>query len=168
MKKIVKKSARIVIVTLVTAILFSVVAFATETGILYTAAGISGNWKDETSHSLTSVSTSVYGGDVGLYTYVSSVGLPNSFVYNASRPTYGKLYENDAFNDDLAREFSYGYGYQNGIYTINTLGTIYTNSAKIEVDSNVELYLSFFVSQVTGDQTRNVPTNLYKYKIWVR
>ena len=121
--------------------------------------------------SLSGTSSSLYGGDVGVYFYTSSVGMPNGFVCSTSRTGEIELKEDDGswFNEnETARKTTGYFAYDNsGRYRMTSYKITYTNSSCIESNKTAELYLRIKINTISGDTTKNVPEGLFGYQLWV-
>ena len=66
---------------------------------LYSSAGTAGMWNYESTSSVqSSLLSSLYGGDVGVYFFMPSVGLQGSYVRDPNRKAMVFYYEDDGNN----------------------------------------------------------------------
>lgn len=166
MKRIIKSVSVAAVIVIVCLYSFSIISFASD-GYTYSSQATTDVWQSDSQQSLVSSFPEVYGGDVGIYFYLPNVGLSSAFVQSLDRTAYSKLYESDAFSDDLVREYTHGFGYHNGLYTKIRSENTYTSSAKIEIDNVVELYFRYKVNSISGDTSRNVTAGLFRYQFWI-
>ena len=175
MKKVIKKAITGCVVLSFVLSMFNVSFAQTTTSIWNSPACTAGTWwsgySEDEVISLTGTNSTVYGGDVGIYFYSSSVGMPSSFNYSSSRTALIELKEDDDSSgntNEPARKYT---GYfrvdSSGLYRITSYANTYTNSNAIETNRTVELYMRIKVGVLSGDTSKNVPNGLFKYKIWV-
>lgn len=109
-----------------------------------------------------------YSGDVGIYFYRTSVGLPESFIYSTERTGTIELMEEDAWSSsDLVAIYTGSFSTNSdGLYRMNTYGRTYDSSVGIESDSEVDLYLVVEIERMGQDTSRNVPASLFAYTVW--
>ncbi len=140
------------------------------TGYYYTGSMSTLHWNTEPTIDLdySSVYSYVCGGDVGAYFYDTSVGLQGSFIQSSSRLANVMVYEIDTPSSEiLARRYQANFYVDEDMnYRPNYFANVYTNSAQIENDGQVELYMMIYISTVSGDTSSSVPSGLIKYKYW--
>lgn len=141
-------------------------AVSSQTSIYATSAATAGTWRRESSKSISTNYSTVYGGDVGTYFHMSNVGLPTSFSTDWEREIQGKLYEDDVIAVEIVKEYTLYFDADYGLYTPVYVSYGYANSDTIESDKICELYFSFMVEVASGDLTRNVPSGLINYQFW--
>lgn len=109
------------------------------------SAVTAGSWysgyDNDNFYNMSSSFKEVYGGDVGMYFYTTSVGLSKAFVKKNTRT--------------------------DGIYQPTTYTCTYTNPECVENNSIVELYYRMYVDRISGDTSRNVPRGISKFKYWI-
>lgn len=138
----------------------------------YSNTAIAGTWYSGYGDKYCNMTTSygqVYGGDVGMYFYETSVGMPKSFVKSNSRTVEFELKENDPGNtNEVARKYiGYFETRTDGIYQPVRYSISYTNCDCIESNSTVELYYRMKVDTISGDSSKNVPSGIAKFKYWI-
>ena len=109
----------------------------------------------------------ICGGDVGIWFYVSSVGLQSSFQQSSSREVYIDQYEKDSNSHTCSRKYVGYFGQMNGLNCPVSYGNTYTNPSTIENDGGVEMNCSFKVTAIAGDTSTAVPAGLIPYRHWI-
>lgn len=150
-------------------------AWATATSSRYSLPALpAGSWWSGFGNgqlaSLTASNIYVYEGDVGMYFYMTGVGLSSAFVPASGRTVEIQLMEGD--EGDNASETAGTYrGYFNynssGDYAITRFFQDASGSECIETNNIVELYIRAKVNTVSGDTSIYVPANLFQYEMWV-
>lgn len=120
--------------------------------------------------SLTSTYPTVDADDVGMYLYTTDVSLPESFVQTTSRTVEIELKEADEGNNTSETPSTYR-GYfnfnANGDYVITRFFQATRGTECIETNNIVEMYIRAKVNTASGDSSRNVPANIFRYAMWV-
>lgn len=168
---------RVVAFLAIVAVLSSAMAFhayaasdATVSSSTYYSSSscTAGVYKDESVRELQTVMDSgVYGGDVGIWFYSTSVGLQASFDKDTSRRVYIECRETDSVTNTLARryyaQFTVG---ADGLYRPRNYSISTTTTSLLEDDGDLELYMRFMVETDEDDTSKSVPTGLLRYKFW--
>lgn len=138
------------------------------------SAVTAGSWysgyDNDNFYNMSSSFKEVYGGDVGMYFYTTSVGLSKAFVKKNTRTVVIQLKEEDPGNDEneLVRTYVGHFSTRtDGIYQPTTYTCTYTNPECVENNSIVELYYRMYVDRISGDTSRNVPRGISKFKYWI-
>lgn len=134
-----------------------------------TPALTAGSWwsgVDSNVVAITASTSKVYGGDVGVSFYATSVGMPVSFVRSSDRTIDIELKEKDPFSNCVVRQYVGYFSIKNGLYRVPTYTTTYTNAGCVEDNSVLELYMRFKVNTISGDTSKNVPEGLIIYEMW--
>lgn len=141
---------------------------------IYSHDATAGSWysgyDDNEFYRLTTSYKEVYGGNVGMYFYGTSIGMPKAFVKSTSREIVFQLKEEDPGNDEneLVRTYVGHFGTRtNGTYQPVCIVKHYVNDECIENNSTVELYYRMYVGKVSGDTTRYVPSCIARFKYWI-
>lgn len=175
MRKIKKIIMSLVLIGVMVIGMCGAVSAKTTTGVWNSPKTTAGSWwsgyDNDDITSLTGTSSSIYGGDVGVYFYASSVGMPNGFIRSSNRTGEIELKEDDSSwfdENETARKITGYFAYDNsGRYRMTSYKITYTNSSCIEPNKTVELYLRIKINTISGDTTKNVPEGLFGYQLWV-
>lgn len=164
---ILKKFAAIAIIVVLSATMFAIPTSALNTTPNYnTSTATAGSYKKEAVLNIKSSYSQIYGGNVGAYFHTTNIGMDSAFKQTTSRKVYIDVKENDSIGDDTARSYTGYFGMYNGYYQPTSFANTYTNSGKIELDSQAELYLRFNVEVVSGDTSKNVKAGIMRYQFW--
>ena len=141
---------------------------------IYSSAATTGSWYSgydtDTFYNMSSSFSEVYGGDVGMYFYTTSVGMSKAYVRSNSRTVEIQLKEEDpgCNENELVRKYiGYFSTKSDGIYQPTTFSCTYTNPECVENNSIVELYYRMNVDRIGGDTSRNVPSGILRFKFWI-
>lgn len=143
------------------------------TSIYATTGAIAGSWHNESLHSLIynyQVYPGVWGGDTGTWFYATTTSLPSSFKYSTDRTVLVNMYGYDEDDEETTFVRQYiGYFTVDGDSGFNQ-PTVFTNpsinSGLIEDGGVLNLYISFKVNQIAGDNSQGVPAGLMAYRFW--
>lgn len=136
---------------------------------LYSSAGTAGMWNYESTSSVQSnLLSSLYGGDVGVYFYIPSVGLQGSYIRDLSRKAMLFYYEDDGNNSQkYIGKKEATFAVYNNLYIPYYWTHIESTSDLIESDNTAEMHIVWAITKNLGDTSSAVPAGLLKYKFWV-
>lgn len=139
-----------------------------QTDYIESEQGTSASWHTESIAHLTSNLSNVCGGDMGVWFYTPEVGLQDSFHKSESRKVYIECYEDDGQSNspELARKYTGTFKITGKIYAPSTFVNTYTNSASIEPNSGLELYIKYKVATHWLDTSSTVRAGIMLYSYW--
>lgn len=136
------------------------------TNYIYSKNGIAGTWNQEPVYNLTSTQARVYGGDAGVWRYQSNVGLSDSFNHSDTRTMTYQVWEMDSGSSTHFRTYRATFAYENGLYFPNETTITYISGEEIEADSQLELFIKYYVMTDSKDTSKYIPDKFIMYKFW--
>ncbi len=137
---------------------------------LTSPAATAGVWKGCEIATLTSTLGHVCGGDVGIWFYSTNVGLQPSFVRSDSRKCYMNCWACDDYDEEYYRfckAHEATFQEVNGLYRPSIGHRDFDiNPGMVDDDSDLELYMAFYVEPLPGDYSNSVPAGLLEYAFW--
>lgn len=139
-------------------------------GFYQSPSMIAGQWCKTPTVPITSSLNTLYAGDFGVWFYGGSVGLDNKFVRSTSRTVNIEIWEEDAGGTDIKTRtqtawFTVG---SDGVYAVSNFGdqwVVYDDV--VENDNVAEVYMMLKVNTISGDTSKNIPTNILHYQFWI-
>ncbi len=171
MKKIVKKMLAISMVCVfLTCTLCIGIGAENMSQYLNSPHATAGVWQVCETAKFDSTLAKVCGGDVGIWFYDTPVGLQMSFYRSNTRKCYMNLWACDDFDEE------YYHFCKAHEATFTMVGEYYRpatghrdfdiNPGVVDDDSNLELYMAFYIEPHSRDTSISVPAGLLLYAFW--
>ncbi len=161
----------VIVIALLLAVGMLSISAEEQTELILSTQGVTDQFVECGTYTLQStIDGNVYGEDVGIWFFTSTIGLDASYV---------RTYERHAVAECRADDFSMGSEYLivrsyvidfatvNGYYRPCVNHTIaYTNPAVIDDDGYLYLRMMYYVEARPGDGSNVVPRGLMRYAFW--
>ncbi|MDE6103135.1 MAG: hypothetical protein K2F60_01255 [Oscillospiraceae bacterium] len=139
-------------------------------GYYQSPAMIAGQWCKTPTVPIAGSLLEIYAGDFGVWFYGGNVGLDNRFVRSTSRTVDIEIWEEDKNGTDIkTRTQTAWFTVDNdGVYRVTNFGDQWVvYDGIVEYDNVAEVYMKLKVNTISGDTSKNIPTNALFYEYWI-